>query len=335
MAHVSIGPPDGKRLRESDRGQLLIVAGLVMAVSLVALVVLLNATIYSENVATRGIEPADGEAMEVRASAVDGVGETIDAVNRDVFGESGSAPTDALEADIDDLEERIALNYVRRGGATSLDTNASRMNGGWYLSTEGNETSLANASNATAYTFAGDVDRTRRFVLELEPETLVNETATDGAFRVVLNGTQLSEPREVVIYRDDAASGADEHVVVVEATGGGPNVTCRTRVTDDDTVSLDLTGEQLEGSPCFDLWPAALVTPDDSYGIAFENADAAAGTVEATVRTESGSEAGSEPTADHDDLSAAVYDATIDLRYRTAELRFETTVRVAPGEPHA
>ena len=57
-------------LRDADRGQLLLVAGLVMAVSLVALVVLLNASIYSENLATRGIEAADGDSLEVRAAAV-------------------------------------------------------------------------------------------------------------------------------------------------------------------------------------------------------------------------------------------------------------------------
>jgi len=63
MADVSIGPPDGDRLfggedtSNADRAQLLLVAGLVMAVSLVTLVVLLNATIYSENVATRGSSP--------------------------------------------------------------------------------------------------------------------------------------------------------------------------------------------------------------------------------------------------------------------------------------
>ncbi|WP_231741260.1 hypothetical protein [Halorubrum sp. CBA1125] len=90
---MSVSPSDGDRprgpggsadeFRGADRGQLMLVAALVVAVSLLTLVVLLNATIYSEAVATRGVEAADGEALEVRAAAVEGTGTLIDATNRE------------------------------------------------------------------------------------------------------------------------------------------------------------------------------------------------------------------------------------------------------------
>lgn len=334
MAHVRIGPPDGARFRESDRGQLLIVAGLVMAVSLVALVVLLNATIYSENVATRGIESADGEALEVRAGVVGGVGETIDAVNRDAGG-SADPVDERVEEGVDELADRLASNYVRRGGTTAVDVDTSRMTGGWYLGIDGNETSLANGSGATTYTVAGGVDRTRGFALDLDPESLASDPDTGEAFRVVLDGPAPSEPRTVTVHRDDTASNDGEHVVVVEATGGGSDVTCRASVAEDETASVRLTAERVGGESCVGLWPDELVTPTEPYDLRFENADAADGTAEATVRTTTGSDVGPEPAADHDGLSEAVYDAAVHLSYRTAELRFETTVRVAPGEPHA
>jgi hypothetical protein len=62
------------------------------------------------------------------------------------------------------------------------------------------------------------------------------------------------------------------------------------------------------------------------------SANAAAGEAAATVRAVSGDTVTTNLTGGR---QPAVYEATIGLRYRTAELRFETDVRVVPGEPNA
>ncbi|GAA0509968.1 hypothetical protein SAMN04488066_10899 [Halorubrum aquaticum] len=328
MADVSIDAPDGDRLREADRGQLLVVTGLVMAVSLVALVVLLNATIYSENVATRGIEADDGEAAAFRASAVEGVGELVDATNR-----AGPPPNatvnDTVLTGVEDLDRRIARSYAERGGVTRIETDASGLTRGTYLDTDGNATSLANATNATAYGFSGEIERTRGFVLDLDADALATTTAgnaTSEAFHVAFDGSALSESSEVYVYRN----GGGE-VVVANGTGGtAPTPRCSVAVDPGDRVSLDLTAERLEETACVGVWPTELIAPTDSYAVDFGNADAADGTAIATVRP-----AGTGAAPDHADVSPAVYDATVELRYRTTELRFGTTVRVAPGEPRA
>ncbi|MFC5278719.1 hypothetical protein ACFPM1_08130 [Halorubrum rubrum] len=328
MADVSLGPPDGRRLREADRGQLLVVAGLVMAVSLVALVVLLNATIFTENLATRGIEAADGEATEVRATAVGGVGELVDATNRQ---ERASHEVTNVTDGVAALDARMARSYAERGGVVHLETNESRVTRGEYLSTAGNATSLANDTDATAYAFVDGIDRTRGFSLSLSADDLATTTPSDAtgeAFHVVFDGPALSESREVYVYRN-----ATDDVVVANGTGGGdPTVRCSIAAASDENATLDLTAERLGETACPGVWPAELFAPSDAYAIRFGNADAADGTATATVRPRP---AGSDPGADHDGTSPAVYDATVDLRYRTADLRFETTVRVAPGEPRA
>ncbi|MFC5136172.1 MULTISPECIES: DUF7261 family protein [Haloferacaceae] len=327
MADVIPHRPDGRRFREADRGQMLVVAGLVMAVSLVALVVLLNATIYSENLATRGVEGADREAADVRATAVGGVGELIDATNR-----AGPAPNETVVKGVEALDQRMARSYAERGGVVHLTTNESRITRGKYVTTDGNATKLANATNATTYTFAGGVDRTRRFTLEIELESLANTTrsnATDEAFHVAFNGSDLSESQEVYVYRNTTT----DRVIVANATGGGdPTVRCEIDPGTDGEVTVDLTDERLDDTPCFGVWPSALFAPSATYTIDFGNADAAEGTATATVRPRP---TGTDVDADHAGVSPAVYDATIDLRYRTANFRFETTVRVAPGEPRA
>lgn len=328
--------PDG-RFRDADRGQLLIVAGLVMAVSLVALVVLLNATIYGENLATRGVEGGDREAADVRATAVGGVGELIDATNR-AEPTTHTAANETVVAGVGDLDGRMARSGADRGGTVHLVTDEPRLTRGKYVTTDGNETSLSNATNATAYAFAGGIDRTRGFTLNLEADELAATTASnasDDAFHVGFDGSALSNSREVYVYRN----GSGDVVVATGSDEGTPTVRCSVAVDAGDEVRLDLTGgrlgltdERRGGTRCVGLWPAELVTPADSYAIRLANADAANGTATATVRARP---TGAEPDADHDGTSPAVYDATVDLRYRTADLRFETTVRVAPGEPRA
>ncbi|MCL7418278.1 MAG: hypothetical protein M8354_10625, partial [Halalkalicoccus sp.] len=66
---------------EPDRGQLILVTGVTIAVILVALVVLLNTVIYTENLATRGIDSGADDALEYRATVVGSVGELIEYEN--------------------------------------------------------------------------------------------------------------------------------------------------------------------------------------------------------------------------------------------------------------
>ena len=324
MADVSVDLPDreglfGDGARGSDRGQLLLVAGLVMAVSLVVLVVLLNSTIYSENVATRGIESADGEAMEVRSTAVGGTGELLDSTNR--AGPSGHGDAEAtVRAGVADLDEALARSYAERGGVARVELvgteNGSRI-----------AAALA-AADPNASTLAGDVDRTRGFVFAADPTGLTDTDAANAdtdAFHVDLNAS-TGGSRQVYVY-----NGADGNVTVaVGEDGGEPTVRCS--VPPDDRVVVDFTAERLGDRPCPGIWPPSLVAPSDAYTVALINASEAAGEVTVTARPRSGETVATDLTAARE---PATYEATINLWYRTADLRFETAVRVAPGEPDA
>lgn len=330
MADVNAPPPasgrsDGSgRFRDADRGQLLLVAGLVMAVSLVTLVVLLNATIYSENLATRGVEAADGEALEVRAAAVEGAGSVVDATNRNATNESTHAEVrDGVSDGIAALDEDLLRTYAGRGGTLSLETDSSAIRNGRRI-----DAGIPETANET--TVAGGVNRTRGLVLDLNASALAETSAAsapDDAFHVVLNASGGGTD-EVYVYRNESAT--DTVTVAVGDNEDPPSVLCEVDASRADRVAVDLTGGRLGGEPCPGLWPTALVDSGDAYDVGVENADAADGELTATVLPESG-----DAVASDLDPTAAVYDAAIDLRYRTAELRFETTIRVAPGEPDA
>jgi len=307
-------PSDERRFRDADRGQLLLISGLVVAVSLVALVVLLNASIYSENVATRGVEAADGEALEVRAAAVEETGALIDGTNR-AEPTNHSAAARAVRNGIGDLDAHLAGAYADRGGVTHADLellqNGSRVTGNL-------------SSNATV---AEGVERTRGFTLDLNTSSLEGTTqsqAVNESFRVAFsNATDATnETREVYAYENDG-----NVTLAVGENGGDPVVVCETPIAGRDRIAIDLTRERLGDEPCWGIWSGAAGDLNGSYDVALTNAAGANGTVAATVRPTL-AETDSELT-----VSDAVYAATIDLRYRTADLRFETRIRVAPGEP--
>jgi len=313
---------DGRRFRDADRGQMLLVAGLVVAVALVALVVLLNASIYSENVATRGIEAADGEALEVRAAAVEGTGALIDGTNRNRLADHGAAVT-AVEDGVDGLDAYLARAYAERGGVTRVTTTAASMREGSYVT----GALTANGTGGSNATLAADVDRTRGFVVDVDPASLASTDesgATADAFRVEF-ANDSAATREVYVYESDDDGNV---TVAVGENGGAPTVVCSASST--GLVAVDLTGNALGNERCPGLWADSVGTLDGDYDVSIERTDAADGEARLTVLPESGDAVSSEHTA-----TPAVYDAAIDLSYRTAELRFETTVRVAPGEPDA
>lgn len=326
MADVTLGLPDGDGLFSegadgTDRGQLLLVAGLVMAVSLVVLVVLLNSTIYSENVATRGIESADGEALEVRATAVGGTGELLDATNR--AGPAGyDEAAETVRDGIADLDQEMARSYAERGGVARVELvaidNGSRI-----------DTPLA-AADPNSSRLARDIDRTRGFVFDAERDSLAVTNAADAdtdAFHVSLNES-TGGSRQVYVY-----NGSDGNVTVaVGDNSTQPSALCSVPPDGRDRVAVDFTEERLGSQPCPGMWPSSLVTPADPYTIELINASAADGDVTVTARPNAGENVTTDLTAAR---QPAAYEATINLWYRTADLRFETAVRVAPGEPDA
>ena len=315
------GPRGDRRFRDADRGQLLLISGLVVAVSLVALVVLLNASIYSENVATRGIEAADGEALEVRAAAVEETGKLIDGTNRNRPANHSEAAA-TVEGGIADLDEYLARAYADRGGVTRVSGDPSSIRAGRYVT--GNLT--ANGTGDSNATLADGVAQTRGFVVEVDPDALAPTDAagapTDAFYIEFDDG--VNETREVYVYNGTG----DNVTVAVGENGSAPTVVCSTPTA--DRVAVDLTGGTLGDERCPGLWATSAGALGTPYDVAIERTDKANGTVTATVRPDSGDAVGSNLTS-----SPAVYDAEIDLSYRTAELRFETTVRVAPSEPDA
>ena len=98
-----------------ERGQLILLGGLTLAVLLVALAVILNAAIYSENLASRGDAIGADEALQFRDETETAVSRLITEVNAD----STLGETELREA-ISDWSQTTALQNVRNGAETDV-----------------------------------------------------------------------------------------------------------------------------------------------------------------------------------------------------------------------
>jgi hypothetical protein len=316
---------DGRR----DRGQLILVTGLAIAVMLVALVLLLNTVIYTQNLATRGAEVEDSEAIAFQQEAIEGVGEVIDAENREEYDSrtkiednvtSGVARFDRLEsryyaeratiAQVD--EETLALTE----GILLRQTNASR-----NFTSEGESVDWLLVEDASA----GGGSGMRGVELTVSRENLSDSKSS--AFAVSADdGTDEWKAR---IYDD----GGEITIAVENGTEGTASRACSVSGPE---ATVDLTAGTINGTPCSGLvWANEL---SGAYDVAFENAASATGTYGLTVDTSAagtdvqtgnfeGPNAGASPR-----WAPAVYAAEFEIHFETPSVAFDTTVRTAPGE---
>lgn len=277
-----------------DRGQLLLVGGVILAVFFVALALLVNTAIYTDNVATRGGDSAS-EALDYQDGVVSAVGGLLDAENADNTHDNTSEIMTAVESGTEEIDETMRQQHLRRGAATNVSVGSISEN-----TTEGLLIRQPDAEEFEDWTV--NASAARKFVIEF------NESEGDG-FGIELNDTRLDfteESGDLVIEQD----GVD---------------LCR--ADNSEPIQFDVTAQRLDGEPCPFEWPEL----DDDSQIRFVGGDNAAGSYELTVATDEDdpSDVGTEAH-----VTEAVYSIEkLGLRYDSPDVSYVTKVRVAPGEP--
>jgi len=316
---------DGRRARpdgtnrapasRTERAQLLLITALALAVILVTVALLLNAAIFTENVATRDTTADGPEATELRGELVQGIGELIETENRE-----GDGSTTNVESDIENMTKMVDRERAREG--TIGTVSHSETTSGQLLGWEDEPTEFNAIENDT---LVDDPSNARAFVLELENITSLNDPNSteieDEAFgvRFMTAGENVTQ----YIYEDSGT------VVIANATDGqDPQEWCS--VIESGTTTVDLTGSELrtddETRECFrGLWPSADLTSID-----FINGADTVGNFTLTVDNSADANPDDDPSVKTSD---AVYSTTVEISYQTTDLTFETTARVAPGEP--
>lgn len=317
-----------------DRAQLILITGLMLAVTLVAVVLLLNTVIYTENLATRGVDAGGSEALEFRESATRDIGAIVDRENRNNETDRADA-----EASVASYRDRVRDYRIRDGVVAEIET-TNRVDGTYIAqdTTRSFESGTFddNGTDVTAadWTLAEDVTATRGFVLRLDESEL-----STTPLRIVANDTGKTWTIEA-----SQPSGASGEVHLRTLQDGSE--TANESFSVGGTARIDLTAGTVDGEPWDALVWAAGVEADDrtaSYDVAVENGDAAAGTYELTVNDDAfvGSLEESYYGSDRTDTSAspyaldAVYSVNATVTHRTPELHYADTARIAPGERDA
>lgn len=322
---------DTGRAAEGDRGQLILVTALAIAVAMVALVLLVNTAIFTENLASRDVASGDREVFEYRQSLTRGVGAVIDAENRAEYGGYPSVRANVSDS-INRTDALIRRTKVERGAVAAIDRPAVAFDQGALVRQPNGSRNFSNESGAKNWTVATDVSGTRRYAATVDNSTLLDlslGSAADG-FHVVLNNS--SAEWHVYVYEDTLSGNVT--VAVKNASQSSPNEVC---TTSQSPATVDFTAGTLAGTECSGLqWARGLV---GSYDVEFRNGDEAVGTYNATLNVTGGSVNGgslnSGPAADSPYSVPAVYAARIPFTYESPAVRYVETIRVAPGEPDA
>lgn len=313
MAEVSPG----------ERAQLILVGGIVVAFALVAIAMLLNSALYTENLATRGIGPEADRAGDLASFAERG-GTRVLVTENSVEYESWTAALFNGTVSVAGMGELAEpLRFSQNGGLSTIAVNGTRRGAG-LVQTNGSrnftaEGSTGDPGNWTLVETAG----IRAF------HTTVNQSgpslATDPsrAFTIRVQGTDGGE-WSARIY----ANGTD---VEVNASG----TVCR---SDQQTPTINWTGGTL-GSCDFPFGVTESGTSlTGPYTVSFANGSRAGGSYELFVSNESVDDVHDENVAEPgSDASPrwyhAVYSISLDVEYEEGAVTYRTRMRVAPDEP--
>jgi hypothetical protein len=346
MADVSpLGGPGGgagtpDRADGCDRGQLLLVAGLVIAVTFVALALTLNTVIYTENLATRSSDVAGGDdSVRFLDASEDGIAGILDRANRD-HNESHAAVRDNVTADVDAWRNTTGRSFAINGIVTNV-SNRNLTNGTRMLQTDGSRNFTA-ADGSSTWTLASGASGVRQFRLNVTNTSLTEaDQATieaEPVFHVDIDDGSTSRWK-VFVYKNLTGTNT-VNVTVKNQTGPTSWNKLGPCSATGEQVFVNVTAGTVGGEPCSALsFVSDLQAP---YAISYNETttagvDAANGTYHLIV--DDGNVArspgpqfndgpGDSPWAD-----AAVYAIEYDAVYQTSRLRYIADVRVAPGEP--
>lgn len=302
-----------------DRGQLILITALGLAILLVSLALIVNTAIYTENLATRSSKAAGGsEVIQYEASVQSTVAGLIE------FGNFHHNETEAdlqtnLTKGVATWSDHAGTLYATSGSAVNVSVTATE-NGSRIAQTD----TTRNFSNASLssddWIVVTTVDRTRQFRINVTDGSTLEPDGSGNAFTLILRDGGGSTWRLNITSTD-----------VYVKNGTGTEFTCSAPA--DPWVNL--TAGTVGGTVCPGLSFADGVS--SPYEIEFKNPGNITGTYTmivddgGTIANSPGphlnTPAGGSPFATH-----AIYEAEVRFVYQTPRIYVERSTRIAPGD---
>ena len=325
------------RASDPDRGQIVLVAALVLALAFVALAIVVNSAIFTENLATRSEVPGSADALEYRHEVAQSVGALVTHVNMNE-SEDPTAVSD-MQNHVSDIGVQGGIQQSSLGRVVNV-SHASQEDGDLIAQTDfrRNFTS-ASTGWETEWQLAGSVSKTRnvQFSLNLTNDPLV-DAGSDG-FRMYVEDTSTGDFWNMTVDSDTLSN--DNINVRIDSPAAGSSQVCE-RDDVGDNVSIDLSRGTVAGEPCpalsrlsdgTEMWFANNL---NTYDIHFQQADEIEGTFSMVVEDGTANPTGDLATGYSDIdpyvVDDALYSLTVEYTYNTPSVVYETVIEAAPGE---
>lgn len=314
-------------MRSDDRGQMILIAAIGVAILLTMMTVALNTAVFGEIHAAQTDNSLQEErgAVQYQHSVDRGVGGLLVSINgeNDEYG--------ALESELDDaiaIWSGLSRAEQLRDGTM---TNTSLESVTYETRIVQNESrSFVDRGGSTEWNVTENVSDVRGFEMNVSDEELVSTsgcTGDEGCFNLVIEGTD-GNSWQLFVYDDGGVT------IAVESPSNGTETygpTGRSAVLNVTDGRFDVGGSEDEFATF--LEDGAIEPP---YTVTYANADNVSGTYELTVDGKIVDE-----TIESDDrygvdnaprIEAKIVTADVGVRYRSADLTYETEIEVAPGE---
>ncbi|RQH03186.1 DUF7261 family protein [Natrarchaeobius oligotrophus] len=299
------------RNRGRRRGQLLLITGLMLAITLVFLAVLLNGVIYAENLGTRGSDIGGHETVRFETAAADAGERFVVATNRDADPHADHADlVDRVDAAVADWDDQSRQHLVRDGSYSRVSladaedgARIHQSDSGPFESAndEGNWTVVENGDVRNASMRVDDVDGTFRLTVTTAASTwnLTVEDAGDVEVAAELDGADVAEcsvsqPPFEIDFVDGTVDG--------DRCGGEPMVFAGGLEGPYETVAL-VGGDELEGA--YDL------TTNDTAPLSSSEFE--------------------DPGGDSPIAESELYSVDLSLTHETDRIDYQSTVTVTPN----
>ena len=248
------GPSNG------DRGQLILVGAVVIAVALVGVVVVLNTVLFTENVVQDGATAAASDSLDVTLVVRDDLAPLVDGTNyNETYANEGELET-ALDESVHRYAALLGIAEAKRAPAT-LTVDVRNATIGYAIVHDNRSTSFLGDDGRRNWTVARNADP-RQYVLTVDP---ANGTSASDGFR--LSVTDGSDRWNLTTYRQDGNVSVRTNGTTV-APSTCPDVTA-------GNLTIDLRSGTTTPGPCTFDYASGLVGP---YDVSYVNGDNATGT---------------------------------------------------------
>ena len=310
----------------ADRGQIILIAAFALAVTFIALALVVNAAIFTENLASRGETAGSDDALLVRHGVEQSVERAV--VQANTYNASSESDLrDSVDANLRNVSQSVARQQSVSGRLVTV-SDPSYTQGTQIVDNASGGSNFTSALPTDNWTVATDANA-RAYTM-----TVYDANNAGGAnfgapktdeFRLnVTNGTYT--------WRVNVTEQASGDVAVGVKEFGGESGVCTVAPTG-GTVEIDLTDGRVGGEPCA---PLDFPRPTSGgYDIEYNNSQLIRGNYSMVIDRNGYSNLNffSLFGTDNPVTLHGIYAVDVTYRYDGASIAYNTTVRAAPGEP--